>query len=279
MNQSEESITQAVIASLARAPEARTRRLLERLVVHLHAFVRETEPSTDEWLAALEFLTAVGQKSDPRRQEFVLLSDSLGISTLVDAIQNRKSPGATESSLLGPFFVAGAPERAPGANIAQSQGSPLSVRGRVVSARGEPLPGATLEVWQTAATGLYDVQDPTQPQYNLRGRFRADGEGRFAFESIKPVSYPIPSDGPVGRLLALLGRHPYRPAHIHFIVAAPGHRRVVTELFDASDGYLESDVVFGVKPSLVVPFRRTSADSEPPRYSLEYEFRLEPVEP
>jgi catechol 1,2-dioxygenase len=245
----------------------------------MHAFVREVEPSEAEWLEGIRFLTAVGQKCDTVRQEFILLSDTLGVSMLVDAINHGGATGATESTVLGPFYREGAPDIAPGASIARAphDGAPCSVRGRVLGARGRPLAGALLDVWQTAPNGMYEGQDPGQPPFNLRGHVRTGADGRFAFETVLPVSYPIPDDGPVGQMLKATGRHPYRPAHIHFIVSAPGHESLTTHLFVKGDKYLLSDAVFGVKDSLVAPFRRRKGKNGKAGCALDYDFRLAPV--
>ena len=198
----------------------------------------------------------------------------------MDAINNRKPPGATESSVLGPFYTEGAPERPAGADLGGAEGPRVLVTGRVLDTAGHPVPDALLDVWETAANGLYHMQDPNAPRFDLCGRLHADGEGRFAFWTRAPVSYSIPTDGPVGKLLLRLGRHTYRPAHIHFIVSAPGYKRVVTELFTEGDKYLDSDAVFGVKESLVVRLRRDGAEADgTPRYRLERDFVLEPAAP
>lgn len=283
----EHNLTRAVISRMAEGHELRLRQVMTSLVEHVHAFVREVRPTPEEWLAAIEFLTRTGQISDHQRQEYILLSDTLDITMLVDAVQHAPRNAAaesaatektvtrlaaTESSVLGPFYVEGAPELPAGANIARRAGEPLLVRGRVLSTDGAPLAGALLDVWQNDSNGLYDVQDPGQPQPHLRGKFRSDAAGQYSFLTVRPVSYPIPTDGPVGQLLARLGRHPYRPAHVHFKVSAPAHQGVVTELFDAGDGYLETDVVFGVKRSLVVRFERQAPHAE---LVLDYDFVLQ----
>ncbi len=220
----EETAADAVVDSFAKTPDPRLRELLSSLVRHLHAFVRETEPTIAEWERAIEFLTATGQKCDDERQEFILLSDVLGISMLVETINNRKSGGATESTVLGPFHVVKSPRRELGESIDfVGTGTPCVVIGRVLSADGAPLPGAELDVWQASDQGFYDVQQPdVQPRANGRGLFTADADGAFWFRTIVPSHYPIPTDGPVGTLLLATERHPYRPAHIHFIVTAPG---------------------------------------------------------
>ncbi len=274
-NQSDETLTQAVIARLATAKDARLKEIMTRLVTHLHAFVREVELTEAEWFEAIRFLTATGQKCDDKRQEFILLSDLLGVSMLVDAINHRKPRGATESTVLGPFYVEGAPDLPSGASIAgDTPGEPTEVSGRVLTPEGKPIAGATLDVWQASTNGLYDIQDPKQTPFNLRGRFRTDERGTYAFRTVKPTSYPVPTDGPAGEMLRAIGRHPYRPAHIHFIVSAPGYESVTTHLFVAGDPYLESDAVFGVKNSLVVDFK-TKADKSGDMVS--YDFGLKPA--
>lgn len=279
-NLNEASVTEAVLRSLSGCTDARLREVTASLVRHLHAFLREVEPTPAEWLAGIRFLTEAGQKCDDRRQEVILLSDVLGATILMDAINNRKPSGATESSVLGPFYMEGAPERGPGADLASGRGPRVTIRGRVTDTEGRPLAGALLDVWETAPTGLYHMQDPSAPRFDLCGRLHADGEGRFVFRTLLPVSYAIPTDGPVGRLLGLLGRHPNRPAHVHFIVSAPGHVPVVTELFTEGDPWLESDAVFGVKSSLVVQYLEDGREEDgTPRYRLERDFVLERAAP
>jgi catechol 1,2-dioxygenase len=277
-NLTESNVTAAVLESMAGCQDARLRKVVESLVGHLHAFLREVEPTPEEWLAGIRFLTETGRKCDDRRQEFILLSDTLGATILMDAINNRKSAGATESSVLGPFYVEGAPERPLGADLASGRGARATLSGQVRDLGGRPIPGALLDVWQTAPTGLYHMQDASAPRFDLCGRLHADGDGRYAFRTLLPVSYSIPVDGPVGRMLGLLGRHPNRPAHIHFIVSAPGHVPVVTQLFTEGDPYLDSDAVFGVKSSLVVRYQEDGREPDgTPRYRLEHDFVLEPV--
>ncbi|POR48780.1 hydroxyquinol 1,2-dioxygenase [Paraburkholderia eburnea] len=256
-------LTEQVVASFASTPDARLRTLMQSLVRHLHAFVRETEPTEAEWMSAIRFLTETGKMCDDVvRQEFILLSDTLGVSMLVDAINHRFATGSTDTTVFGPFYIKGMPERAYGENMAFTPGSPVVVRGQVRSTDGTPIANAVLDVWQTAENGMYSGQDIEQPHGNLRGRYRTDAEGRYAITTILPVSYPIPTDGPVGKMLDATGRHPWRPAHLHFMIDAPGHRTLVTHLFDKDDKYLESDAVFGVKPSLMVSYRERPADDE-----------------
>ena len=284
-NNSEEQITQNVLDSMAKAPDARLKQVMTGLVNHLHAFIREVELTQEEWMQGIQFLTSTGQMCDDKRQEFILLSDILGATMLVDAIDHRLPDGATESTIFGPFYREGAPELPTGATISQDgRGEPAVVTGRVLSTNGTPIPGALLDVWETDENGLYEQQDPEQPDMNLRGKFRADGEGRYCFVGIKPVSYPIPDDGPVGRLLRSLGRHPFRPAHIHLLVSADGFVPVTTHLFVKGDPYLDSDAVFGTKDSLVVDFLQHDSEEEAARYhvatpfyTVEYDFVLKPM--
>jgi hydroxyquinol 1,2-dioxygenase len=260
-----DQLTEQVLAAYADAPDPRLRQLFASLIRHLHAFTVENRLTRQEWLAGVEFLTATGQKCDDERQEFILLSDVLGFSSLVDLI--NAADGATESTVLGPFYVPGAPVRAMGERIGRPEdGSPALVRGRVTNPAGEPLDGATLDVWQSSGNGLYDTQDSQQPPFNLRGVFVTGPDGAYQFRAIRPVSYPIPADGPVGGLLRGAGRHNWRAAHIHAIVSAPGHRPVTTHIFDAENPYLDSDTVFGVKDSLVRQFR-PAGPGDPPDVS------------
>jgi hydroxyquinol 1,2-dioxygenase len=260
-----DQLTEQVLAAYADTPDPRLRQLLASLIRHLHAFAVENRLTRQEWLAGVEFLTATGQKCDGERQEFILLSDVLGFSSLVDLI--NAADGATESTVLGPFYVPGAPVRAMGERIGRPEdGSPALVRGQVTNPAGVPLDGATLDVWQSSGNGLYDTQDPQQPPFNLRGVFVTGPDGAYKFRAIRPVSYPIPTDGPVGGLLRGAGRHNWRAAHIHAIVSAPGHRPVTTHIFDAENPYLDSDTVFGVKDSLVRQFR-PAGPGDPPDVS------------
>ncbi len=256
---------EAVIARLANCDDPRFEEVMISAIRHLHAFVKEVEPTMEEWMQAIQFLTATGQICDDKRQEWILASDTLGVSMLVDAINHRKPPGATESTVLGPFHVDGAAELPMGSEICKDEkGEPCIVAGRVLDADGKPVQDAVLDVWQTNGEGFYDVQQPDeQPEMNLRGKFRTGADGRYWLRTVKPVSYPIPTDGPVGKMLDKMGRHAYRPAHIHFIVAAPGYEPVTTHIFLEGDEYIESDAVFGVKDSLIVPFVQKAAAEVP----------------
>jgi protocatechuate 3,4-dioxygenase beta subunit len=252
----EERSAEVVNASFAGARDPRLREVLESLVRHLHGFIKDVELTEAEWNAAIAYLTATGHKCDDRRQEFVLLSDVLGVSMLVETINHRTRGVATESTVLGPFHVVESPPRPLGANIALTgEGEACLVTGHVTGPGGEPVGGATVDVWQADAEGYYDVQRPdTVPPANLRGLFTTDPDGTFWFRTIMPRYYPIPDDGPVGALLEATGRHPNRPAHIHFLVRADGYAPVTTHVFAADSPYLDSDAVFGVKPSLVREF-------------------------
>jgi hydroxyquinol 1,2-dioxygenase len=254
-------LTEAVISRFGATPDQRLRQLMQTLVRHLHAFVNEVEPTEQEWMATIRFLTETGKMCDDTvRQEFILLSDTLGVSMLVDAINHRHSSAATDTTVFGPFYMSGMPERASGEDMAQTPGRPALVRGRVLSADGAPLAGAVLDVWQSAENGMYSGQDTAQPHANLRGRYRTDGNGYYAIRTVVPVPYPIPTDGPVGRMLQATGRHPWRPAHLHFMIEAAQHRTLVTHLFNRDDPYIDSDAVFGVKPSLIVDYVARPAD-------------------
>lgn len=269
----EDAITRTALERLEEGARGRTREILRALTHHLHAFIREIEPTEAEWHAAIRFLTETGRKCDDRRQEFILLSDTLGATMLIDAINNRKPAGATESSVLGPFYREGAPARANGADLADgaAEGARVLVAGRVTDLDGAPIAGATLDVWQTAPNAEYAAMDPGQPEFNLCGRIEAGADGRYSFRTRKPVSYTIPGDGPVGAMLKAVGRHNWRPAHIHFKVSATGYRTLVTQLFTDDDPCLESDAVFGVKDSLVVHY--APADDG---FRVDYDFVMEP---
>lgn len=248
-----------VLSRIESTPDPRLRRVLLSAVTHLHAFARDVGLAEDELMAGVRFLTATGQRCDDWRQEFVLLSDTLGLSSLVDLIEHASDdPRATPPTITGPFYAPGSPWRENGTSMAtyDDGGQPAVLRGRVLSADGAALPGAVLDVWQNAATGFYAVQQPdVQGVDNLRGRYRTDDRGRFEIGTVRPVPYAIPDDGPVGALLAATARHPMRAAHIHVIVSAAGHRTLTTHVFDAESDHLHSDAVFGVKHALVRDFR------------------------
>jgi hydroxyquinol 1,2-dioxygenase len=251
-----EQITADVLASFDGAEDERLREIMQALVRHLHGFVQEVGLTPPEWETAIGVLTRTGHITDDRRQEFILWSDSLGVSMLVDAIENTVPPGATESTVQGPFYVAGSPLREYGANIAEESeaGVPALVHGRVLDLGGRPIAGAEVDVWQNGDDQLYAVQRPEAPEDHLRGRFITRDDGGYAFVAVRPTPYPIPYDGPVGRMLDLTGRHPWRPAHVHIIIRADGYRTLTTHVFDSESEYLGSDAVFAVKPSLTRQF-------------------------
>ena len=263
----------------------RLRTVMAAIVKHLHAAVKEIEPTHDEWLAAIKFLTETGLMCTEWRQEFILLSDTLGVSMLVDSINHRRPNGATENTILGPFYVPDAPRYPHGANIClDRKGEPMVVRGRVLDTAGKPVAGAVIDVWQTNEDGFYDVQQKgVQPDFNLRGVFTAGPDGSYWFRSVKPRFYPIPNDGPVGKLLETLGRHPNRAAHIHFIITADGYDPVITHIFEPSCRYLAEDAVFGVKHSLIADFVRVDDEAEiaasgidEPFWRVDWNFTLAP---
>lgn len=273
----EESSAEVVNARMGAQTDPRLRQIMHSLVTHLHAFIKEVEPTTQEWEAAIAFLTKTGQMCSDTRQEFILLSDVLGVSMLVDAINHRRPDGATENTVFGPFHVDGAPERAMGDTISlDGKGESCLFEGRVLDLDGNPIEGAVVDVWSDNEDGFYDVQQPDiQPQWNNRGVFRTGADGVYRFLGVKPVSYPIPDDGPVGQMLERVERHPWRPAHMHFLVKADGFEPITTHTFVAGDPYLESDAVFGVKESLIVPCERVEAGE--PVWRSTFDFVLKPV--
>jgi hydroxyquinol 1,2-dioxygenase len=274
------NITQSVVERFSSASEPRLRLIMQRLVVHLHALIRDVDLSFEEWLSAIEFLTRTGRICSDTRQEFILLSDTLGASMLVDAINHRQRGKATETTVLGPFFVKGAARLVNGSDIsAGAIGVPLRVSGQVVTEEESPISGATVEVWQSDAEGYYDVQRTDGPR--LRGCFETTASGEFEFWSIVPSYYPIPEDGPVGDMLRATNRHPYRPAHVHFMIGADGYEPLITHVFVNGDRYLDSDAVFGVKNSLIGDYKKHAPGVAPdgrcldtPWQSLDYRFLL-----
>jgi hydroxyquinol 1,2-dioxygenase len=276
----EKAITEQVIHSFDQSANERFKFLISGLVNHLHQFSRETLLTHDEWRVGLDFLTRASRFTDLNRNEFVLLSDVLGLSSLVDLLNSL--PGATEGSVLGPFHAEMSPMAQVGANlIKDNDGDPVLLQGRVLDLQGNPIPCAMIDFWQTAANGLYPTQDPNQHPENLRCRMRTCDDGKYAMGVIRPSHYKVPYDGPVGDLLRAGGRHAWRPAHFHFIVSAPGFRSVVTELFDKDDSYIEMDAAFGVHDSIVVKFERKDSSAEaaalgfkPPFHVVNFDFRL-----
>ena len=274
---------EVVVGRNAKARDARLAEIMGVLTRHLHAAIKEIEPTEAEWLTGIGFLTETGHLCTDWRQEFILLSDTLGVSMLVDAINNRKPSGASESTVLGPFHVPDAPEMPMGSDIClDEKGETMIVRGRILDTDGEPVSGCKIDVWQANDEGFYDVQQKgLQPEFNLRGVFRTGPDGRYHFRGVKPKYYPIPDDGTVGRLLTALGRHPYRPAHLHYILTAEGFDGLTTHIFDPDDPYIDSDAVFGVKASLLAEFRRfmdhdsiEAEGTEAPIWLVEHDFVL-----
>lgn len=255
----------------------RTAAVLGSLVTHLHAFIKEVELTEEEWGIAIDFLTRTGKTCTDARQEFVLLSDTLGVSMLVDGMNHRRPPGATDNTVFGPFHVVNAPKREMGDNIClDGKGESCLFRGQVRALDGAPIAGATVDVWCDNAEGFYDVQQPgIQPPMNNRGVFTTGEDGAYVFRGAKPVSYPIPYDGPVGEMLTKLDRHPWRPAHMHFLITAPGFDRLTTHVFVNGDQHLDSDAVFGVKDSLVADFVR-NANGVDTMWTCEFDFILAP---
>jgi protocatechuate 3,4-dioxygenase beta subunit len=282
----DDEITEEVLCRFEATSDPRLRRIMIGLVRHLHAFVKDVELTEAEWFQAIRFLTETGQMCSDKRQEFILLSDTLGVSMVVDLINHRKPGGATESTVFGPFYRDGAPEFPPGGNIApHDTGMPAFVTGRVLDLDGRPIDGALLDVWQADSSGHYDSQYAGADDLHLRGKFRTGADGRFLIRTVRPVHYPIPTDGPVGRMLQATNRHPWRPAHIHFVVSARGYDPVTTHIFDDSDEYLQSDTVFAVKESLICRFEIHDALDEaskrfgtaPPFCTTSFDFVLKPA--
>lgn len=278
----EQSITAAVLARMDQCTDARFKQVMTSLVTHLHDFVREVKLTDAEWFNAIQFLTSVGQTCTDKRQEFILLSDTLGVSILVITLNHPASGGTTDSTVQGPYYWEGAPELPNGANLAVGvKGEPAFYSGRVLSSDGTPIAGALLDVWSGDGEGTYDMQMDGEVGMKARGRIRTDAAGRYSFRSIKPEYYPVPTDGPVGIMLNRMGRHPMRPGHIHMIVSAPGHHAITTHLFAAGSPYIDSDAVFGVKESLVTPYAKHPPGPAPdgtrmetPYYTVNYDFRL-----
>ena len=282
----EENSADVVVSKIASTTEPRLAAVMSVIIQHLHAAVKEIEPTQDEWLEAIKFLTETGHKSDDWRQEYILLSDILGVSMLVDSINNRKPSGASESTVLGPFHIPDVPELPMGSNIClDGKGHPMLIKGRILNTNGDPIKGTKIDVWQTNDDGFYDVQQKgIQPDFNLRGVFRTGADGAYTFWGAKPRFYPIPDDGPVGKLLGSLGRHPYRPAHLHYILEADGYEKLVTHIFDPDDKYIHSDAVFGVKESLLAKFDLIEdqdsikvEEADGPFYEVIHDFVLAPT--
>ena len=280
----EDTLTAAVVERFPKAQDPRFRQIITSAVKHLHAFAREVHLTEEEWFEGIKFLTAVGQKCDDKRQEMILLSDILGLSMMIVALNHKTVPGATEATVLGPFFAHGAKEYDYGADLREGatlKGEDVYVSGRVMSLDGKPIPNAALDVWQAKADGIYDVQ--TEGGFELRGRVKANANGEYAFKSYKPKFYSVPVDGPVGELIRATGNHHMRPAHMHAIVSAPGYQQVITHVFVEGDPYLDGDAVFAVKDSLIGRYVKVNDAAEAKRLGmpnpflkLTWDFKLAP---
>ena len=270
-----DDVTAQALRSLESCDDPRLREIMTALIRHLHAFVRETKLTPDEWMTGIDFLTRTGQKCDAIRQEFILLSDVLGLSMTVDDVAHADVPAnVTESSALGPFYTDDAPQIASGATIARSGvGESVEVRGRVLDVRGTPIAGALVEAWETDGDGSYDTQYTNRTEPDYRGWLHTNGDGTFRFIAVKPVSYSIPTDGPAGEMLRALRRRTMRPAHLHLRIGAPGYRTVATAIYSAGDPYLYEDAVFGAKSSLVETYR-PAGEGAPTRWTLERDIVL-----
>lgn len=279
----EAQVTEAVLAALAGTPSARVREVMTSLIRHLHAFLREVRPTEEEYYAGLRFVAELGQHTGADRNETIIAAYTLGFSTLATLLNNTIGAHRTDPALLGPFWRKNAPERENGESITYSPtpGPAVFVSGRVMDAEGRPIEGAMVDVWHASPVGFYENQDAEQAEYNLRGVFRTDKDGRYAFRSVKPAGYPVPVDGPVGRLLRATNRHPYRPAHFHFMVTHPGFQTLITQVFPDDDPHLESDVTFSVVRSLIGRFVRHEGGTAPAEdvrgewYSLAYDLYLQ----
>ena len=267
--ETQEDVTRAVLAEMQRTPDARTKEILSALIAHLHAFIREVRLTEKEFQQAIGHLNAIGQHSTPSHNEAMLLAGALGVSNLVCLLNNRQP---TQANNLGPFYRAGSPRCANGDSIVRSQtpGAPLLFKGCVKDAEGRPVPGAEVDVWQSAPSGLYENQDPSQAEMNLRGTFTTQADGSFAFRSVKPAGYPVPTGGPTGALLRAQKRHNFRPAHLHFLIVKPGFKSVASQVYDPDDPHLQTDSQFGVTRALIGKFRR-----EKDVFLLEFTFVLE----
>ncbi|MFN0299124.1 MAG: intradiol ring-cleavage dioxygenase [Burkholderiales bacterium] len=287
-NLNENNVTQAVIERFANTPDPRLKVIVNALVRHLHDFAREVKLTEDEWYEGIKFLTATGHKCTDTRQEFILLSDTIGLSQLVCAQSNKRDKEATEQTVFGPFHIENAPKLANGADISgKRKGDPCYVNALIKSVDGKPIANAQVDVWQADAEGFYDVQDPNWSidHTELRATFSSDAKGVVAFKTIKPCAYPIPTDGPVGVMLNATKRHPMRPAHIHFMVHAPGYEKLITHIFVEGDEYLDSDAVFGVRSSCIGNYVRHGSGaaapdgkkSSVPFFTLDYTFGMQPA--
>jgi hydroxyquinol 1,2-dioxygenase len=277
----ENTITDAALAQMSGTSDPRLKEIMASLVKHLHAFAREVDLTPEEWLEGIKFLTAVGQTCTPYRQEFILLSDTLGLSTLINALHDRrtlgnKSGGGTKTSLVGPFYRQDSPHKKLGESIAEAEGGPqMCIYGRVLDSAGRGIPGSSVQIWQTDDEGVYDLQRNDPSQMDLRGTFTTDAEGGYYLRTVRPIGYMIPMDGPVGDMIRAQRRHGYRPAHIHFMIGAPDCRELVTALYLRQDDHIDSDTVFGVTDSLVTETVANDAASPFPKLpSIRFDFTL-----
>jgi len=275
------TVTDAALEQMANTANPRLKQIMDAAVRHMHAFVREVELTPEEWIQGLQFLTAVGQACTPIRQEFILLSDVLGVSAVVNALHDRKAKElGSQSSLLGPFFREGAPEMPMGAQIVEKPTEEeIAVFGRVTDTEGTPIPNALIQVWQTSERGLYDLQERNGESMDMRGNFRTGADGTYYFRTVRPKGYSIPMDGPVGALVHAQGRHGMRPSHIHMLIGADGHRELVTALYFGDDDFIHSDTVFGVSGSLVVGAKDDIDSPVKGLRAVRYDFRLAKAAP
>jgi catechol 1,2-dioxygenase len=272
-----DNLTEVVLERYSRTPDARLNEILASLIRHLHDFAREVKLTEDEWAIGIELLTRTGQMCDAKRQEMILLSDNLGLSALVNTISANVPSGATETTVLGPFYVPATPRYEWGESVLLrpiGKDTPLIVHGQILGPDGEAIRDAKIEIWQTDANGMYDVQDPDQPEHNLRGYYCSREGGAYQLRSVRPTSYPIPTDGPVGELLDATDRHPWRPAHLHVRITAAGYNRLTSHIFDADDQYLREDVVFAVKDSLIRSFSLVESDEKAAQWGIAAPFWL-----
>ena len=270
------TITDATLSQMAGTPNPRQKQIADAAVRHMHAFAREVNLTPEEWLQGIQFMTAVGQACTKLRQEFILLSDVLGLSAVVNALHDKKARElGSQSSLLGPFFREGAPVLPPGAQIVETPTEPeIVVYGKVTRTDGTPIPNALIQVWQTSERGLYDLQERMGESMDMRGNFLTDSDGNYHFRTVRPLGYSIPMDGPVGAMVHNQKRHGMRPSHIHCLVGAEGHRELVTALYFGDDPYIDSDTVFGVSESLVIDSRDDPASPIPGLRAVHYDFRM-----
>lgn len=273
----EDDVTPAVLEAMSQTDNPRLAEIMESLVRHLHAFLREVRPTEQEYEHGLRVLNSIGKATDDAHNEAVLYADILGASTLIDLINNDGMQGETMSALLGPFYRGEAPEYENGDSIARSEmdGTPLTLEGRVVGLDGKPIPGAKIDVWQASPRGMYENQDPNQDDYNLRGVFHTDDEGRYLIRTVRPAGYPVPTHTPTGDLLRAQNRSPFRPAHVHFIVSAPEHKTLITQIFSDTMENMLGDVVFGAKQQIAGDL----VDNGDGTLTCTYDFTLKPGVP